>query len=93
MARKTDSQQTTNAIIAQSIQNLDAKVTEGFRVTHEKQNYTNGKVTKAGDDIIELQKADLELDAKFKYNRIIWYLFTIAMSVVVALISYILFNR
>jgi hypothetical protein len=92
MPRKTDSQQTTNAIIAQSIKNLDEKVTEGFRIMHEKQDHTNGKVLKAGADIVDLQKVDIGLDNKFRYNRVIWYLFTTAIGAIITLASYILFN-
>lgn len=90
MARKDESQETTNALIAQRIEQLHASVTEGFRVTHEKQNYTNGKVTKAGEDIIELQKADIALDNKFKYNKVIWYSLTVSISMIIALSSYII---
>jgi hypothetical protein len=93
MPRKGDSQQTTTALLAQKLDNLDAKVTEGFKTSHEKQDYTNGKVTLAGKDIIDLQKADAAIRAEFHYNRVIWYMLTVTVSVIIALASYILFGK
>lgn len=93
MPRKTDTQQMTTALLAQKLDNLVLQTAEGFKTTHEKQDYTNGKVSKAGTDIVDLQKADEALKAEFKYNRIIWYMFTICVSVIIALASFILFKR
>jgi hypothetical protein len=93
MSRKTDSQQTTNAIIAQKMETLQSTMSEGFRIMHEKQDMTNGKVLRAKEDIAGLQTEDLKIRAEFKYNRIIWYMLTVAVSTIIALVSYILFNH
>lgn len=88
-----ESQETTNAVLAQALKSLDDKIVEGFKTTHEKQNYTNGKVSKAGDDIINLQKKDADLENQFAYNKIIWYMLTVTISVIVTLVSYIIFKK
>src|SRR3990167_3341153 len=104
MPRKNDSQATTTALLAQKIDNLAAQLTEGFRLVHEKQDYTNGKVTLAGNDIVALQKADIaiqaaadakiaEIRADFKYQQFIWYCLTVSLSLVVGLISYIVYSK
>lgn len=79
--------------MAQKLDQLQKTMEEGFRLTHEKQNYTNGKVTQAGIDIIELQKVDIKLDEKFKYNKVIWYMFTIAVGIITGLAVYLITNQ
>lgn len=93
MPRDNDSPETIIALLTQKLDNLQKTMDDGFAVTHDKQNYTNGKVMKAAEDITNLQKADISLDNRFKYNKVIWYLFTAACSVIIALGSYILYNK
>jgi hypothetical protein len=88
MKEKT-SQVVTNALLEQKIVALTTAVETGFKGIHERQDTTNGKVIKAGEDIIAIQKENVARDAKFQYNRIIWYLLTTSVSVVIALASYI----
>jgi hypothetical protein len=92
MPRKSDSPTLKEALtnrdisdIRQDISNLSLTVEKGFSGIHLRQDTTNGKVLKAGEDIATLR-------SKFAYNRIIWYLFTAAISIIIALASYILFQ-
>lgn len=94
MPRKTDhTQAVTNAVLAERLDTLTKTVSEGFEGIHQRQDTTNGKVIKANDDIVTLQRAQDELKSDFKYNRIIWYFLTVAVSVIVALTSYIIVNN
>ena len=93
MPRKGDSQQTSLALLTQRFDALQQSIDTGFAGVHQRQDTTNGKVLKAGDDIIALQKSDQDLKAQFEYNRIIWYMLTVAISVIVALASFILLNK
>lgn len=104
MPRKTDSPSIKEALtnrditdIRSDISSLAATVKEGFHGVHERQDTTNGKVLKAGADIIEnktaMEKQIEALKAEFKYNKIIWYFFTTAIGVIVALGSYILYKH
>lgn len=83
----------TNAVLAERLDNLLKTVEGGFKQTstdfvgvHQRQDETNGKVLKANTDI-------QTLTAKFEYNRIIWYLLTVCVSVIITLTSYILFKK
>lgn len=69
--------------MADSMTSLAVSVDKGFEGIHERQDTTNGKVLKANDDITKLS-------FEFKYNRIIWYMLTVSVSVIIALASYIL---
>ena len=93
MPRKDDSQNIKDALQAKdiellqkSIENLNTTMIEGFKGIHLRQDTTNGKV-------LNNQSGITTLTAKFQYNRIIWYLLTTAVSVIIALGSYILFNH
>jgi hypothetical protein len=92
MPRKGDSQIVKDALQAKDIDLLQKaiadfrnEVKEGFAGVHARQDTTNGKVLKAGDEIIQLKADNIKRDAKFQYNRIIWYLFTVAVGAIVAL--------
>lgn len=82
MPRKTDSQSVTNALLDQklstltdNVNKLAITVAEGFKETHAKQSYTNGRVGEQEQKIIKLEE-------KFKYMNIIWTLFTAALGVI-----------
>lgn len=102
--KKESSQSVTNAILDQklstlteTVKTLTESVTKGFEGVHARQDTTNGKVIKAGADILankaETDKQAAALLAKFQYNRIIWYLLTTCVSVIIALASYIVFKH
>ena len=93
MPRKNDPQMVKDALQAKDIELLQKSIGElktsvevGFKGIHDRQDMTNGKVLKANDDITKLT-------SKFEYNRIIWYLLTTCVSVIIALGSYILFKH
>jgi hypothetical protein len=101
MPRKNDPQSVKDALTGRDITDLNKSITdlatamkEGFAGMHLRQDTTNGKVLKAGSDIIELKSdTDKKFDAikfKFQYNKIIWYLFTVAATVIVGLVMYII---
>jgi hypothetical protein len=104
MPRKTDSPSIKEALtnrdisdIRADISSLATTVAKGFEGIHLRQDTTNGKVLKAGSDIIE-NKSQVELQmaalkAQFEYNRFIWYVTTICVSIIIALASYILLNQ
>lgn len=104
MLHKTGSQSVKDALqtrditdLRQSLTELTTLVKEGFAGTHTRQDVTNGKVLKAGQDIVDLKvETDKKVEAlrfRFQYNRIIWYLFTVSLTAIVGLLSYILFNH
>jgi hypothetical protein len=104
MPKKDTAQSVTNAILDQKLQTLTetvgkltTTVEKGFEGIHARQDTTNGKVLKAGQDIItnrsETETKFADLVATFKYNRIIWYMLTTCVSMIVALASYILFKN
>lgn len=92
MPRKNDPQAVKDALQAKdieilqtSITNLTTAIDNGFKGVHERQDTTNGKVIRANEDITKLT-------TKFEYNRIIWYLLTVSISLLIAMASYILFH-
>jgi hypothetical protein len=101
MPRKDTSQSVTNAILDQKLATLADQVTalattveKGFQGVHNRQDIANGR-TATNEKELALLKAYFEKelatrDAKSKYNRIIWYILTTAISVIIALGSYIL---
>src|SRR5947208_639010 len=104
MPRKSDSSTLKDALtnrditdIRSDISKLADNVTKGFDGVHQRQDMTNGKVLKAGSDIVEnktqLDKQIESLKAEFKYNRIIWYMLTVCVSVIIALGSYIVLKH
>ena len=84
MPRRKDNPDTSNALVAQRLENLHELVETGFAGVHARQDTTNGKVLKAAEDITNLQKQDLEMTAKFQYNRVIWYMLTVCISIIIA---------
>lgn len=93
MRRKDKDPLIETALQAKDIEQLNSKldalvveIANGFAGVHSRQDKTNGNVIHAQEDITTLK-------AKFEYNRIIWYLFTVSITVVVALSSYILFRQ
>jgi hypothetical protein len=83
--KKEIAQSVTNAILDQKLTTLTETVTSGFKGIHDRQDTTNGRVGNT-------EKEQLLLKEQFKYNRIIWYLLTTAVSICIALSSYILFK-
>ena len=54
---RSNSQQTINALVARELSDLNRAVTDGFRGVHERQDITNGKVTKNSEEILWLKAA------------------------------------
>lgn len=86
-------QQITNALLAEKLEQLHTTTVAGFASMEQRQDTTNGKVLKAGDDITGLRSQHEALKAEFAYNRIIWYMLTVCISVIIALASYILLSK
>lgn len=93
MPRKTDTQIVKDALQAKDIEliqknitDLNSTVEKGFAGVHARQDTTNGRISTNEKELILLKE-------KFKYNRIVWYLFTVAVSAIVALITYLLTNH
>ena len=85
MPRKSDSQDVKDALQAKDIEALQKNITdltttvkEGFTGMHTRQDTTNGRITTNEKELLLLKE-------KFKYNRIVWYLFTVAVGAIVAL--------
>lgn len=104
MPRKGDSLQVKEALTTRDISDIRADISKlaetvekGFSGVHQRQDMTNGKVLKAGTDILEnkvLAEKQIEsLKAEFKYNRIIWYMLTVSVSVIIMLGSYIILKH
>lgn len=92
MPRKNDSQMIKDALQAKDIDilksgliDLTTLVKDGFKGVHERQDTANGRTTKNEEKITDLK-------FKFNYNRIIWYLFTTAVAIIIALGSYIIYH-
>lgn len=82
-----------DALQKRDIEDLVKEVHEGFVGVHNRQDQTNGKVLKNIADINALQVANEKRDIKDRYNKLIWYLFTVSLSVIVALASYLVFHH
>ena len=89
MPRKTDPQTVKEALQAKDIElvqkgitDLTATVKEGFAGIHTRQDTTNGRISTNEKELLLLKE-------KFKYNRIVWYLFTVAVGAIVALITFL----
>lgn len=104
MRKAETTQAVTNAVLAERFDTLTKAfeshtetMKAGFAGIHERQDTTNGKVLKAGTDIVENKTAtDIAIaavKAEFKYNRIIWYFLTVAVTVIVSLASYIVYSK
>lgn len=92
MPRKSESQEVKNALTSQAITDvqkdiatLSTVVKDGFAGVHTRQDTTNGRISTNEKDLLLLKE-------KFKYNRIVWYLFTVTVGALVALASYILYH-
>jgi hypothetical protein len=93
MPRKDDPQQVKDALQAKDIELLQKNITEltgvvkeGFSGVHTRQDTTNGRITTNEKELLSLKE-------KFRYNRIVWYLFTVAVGAIVALVTYLLTNH
>jgi hypothetical protein len=96
MPRKKDTQSVKEALtgrdiadLKQSISDLSLEMKERFAGVHQRQDTTNGKVLKAADDITKLKEENIKRDSKFQYNRLIWYVLTISVTIIGGLLTYI----
>ena len=90
MPRKSDPQSVKDALTGRDIADLKESITEltketreGFAGVHTRQDTTNGRVGKNELEIVLLK-------SKLSNNKVIWYMLTTTVSVVTALIVYIL---
>ena len=88
----TETPEVHDALQKRDIEDLTKEMRDGFKGVHERQNVTNGKVLKAAADITELEKVNIRRSVERKYEKLIWYLFTGAMSIIVGLASYIIYH-
>ena len=86
MSRRSDPQNIKDALQAKDIESLQKNIAdltivvkEGFTGVHTRQDTTNGRINTNEKELLLLKE-------KFKYNRIVWYLFTVAVGVIVALV-------
>ncbi len=82
-----------DALQKRDIEDLVKEVREGFVGVHNRQDQTNGKVLKNIADINALQVWNEKQAIKDKYNKLIWYLFTVALSTIVGLVTYLLLHH
>lgn len=80
------------ALQMRDIETLRLEIREGFNGVHMRQDVTNGKVLKAAADIVELEKVNIRRSVERKYEKLIWYLFTVAIGTIVGLASYIIYK-
>lgn len=76
MPRKGESQQVTNALLSQKLEDLTKAVSEGFDGVHKRQDTTNGRIGTAEKDILLLQAAKW-------YERGLAGLLTVLVGIVV----------
>ena len=81
------------ALQKRDIDDLRREVAEGFKQTHDLQRLTNGRLLKAENNITELEKVNIQRGVERKYEKLVWWLCTSAIGAVVALSSYIIYNR
>lgn len=82
-----------DALQRRDLDDLRREVSEGFRQTHELQRTTNGRLLKAETNITELEKVNIQRIVERKYEKLIWWICTTAIGSVIALASYIIYNR
>lgn len=80
------------ALQMRDIESLRQEIKEGFQGVHQRQDITNGKVLKNAADIVELEKVNIRRSVERKYEKLIWYLFTVALGTIVGLASYIIYH-
>jgi hypothetical protein len=81
------------ALQKRDIEDLVKELHEGFAGVHARQDQTNGKVTKNTNDINALQVWNEKQVIKERYNKLIWYLLTVSISIIVALTTYLLLHH
>lgn len=81
------------ALQKRDIDELRREVADGFKQTHELQRLTNGRLLKAENNITELEKANISRSVERKYEKLVWWLCTSSIALVVALGSYIIYNN
>lgn len=87
-----------NPEVAQALQKRDIddlknEIRDGFKGVHERQDTTNGKVLQNTKDISDIQTWNKLRSVENKYNRLIWYLLTVSLTLIVGLASYILYHQ
>lgn len=81
------------ALQRRDIEDLRQEIKEGFAGVHKRQDVTNGRIGTAESRIVELEKVNIERRVERKYEKLIWYLFTVAIGTIVGLASYIIYHN
>jgi hypothetical protein len=81
------------ALQKRDIDDLRAEIRNGFTGIHQRQDTTNGRIAKAEGNITELEKVNITRLVERKYEKLIWYLFTVAIGVIVGLASFIIYAQ
>lgn len=92
MTEQLTNPEVREALQRRDIEDLRQEIREGFKGVHERQDMTNGKVLKASADIVELEKVNIRRSVERKYEKLVWYLFTVAIGTIVGLASYIIYH-
>lgn len=96
-ATKAALQEQTVANLAKQISALTDQVAAGFKGVHERQDTTNGRISK-GETELALMKQQIENDKKLaaeqSKNRVRpWQVLTILLPIIVGLASYIIYSH
>ena len=87
-----DSKEVQEALQKRDIDDLGRIMDQGFKGVHDRQDKTNGRIEKAEGAITVLEKQNIERVLGRKYEKLIWYILTFSLSVIVGLVSYIIYN-
>lgn len=82
----------TDALQKRDIDDMRKDLMEGFAGIHKRQDTTNGRISKAEGNITELEKVNIERKIERKFEKLVWYLFTISITIIVGLTSYIFYH-
>ena len=82
-----------DALQKRDIDDLKKAMVDGFAGMHQRQDTTNGKVLKNTSDITELQTWNKLRLAEQRYNKFIWYILTLTITIIASLLSYIVYHH
>ena len=89
---KGDNKEVENALQKRDIVDLHTLIVDGFKGVHDRQDKTNGRVSKNTDGYVKLENEIVELKTKAEFTSKLWWTFTMSIGVIISLASYILFN-
>lgn len=92
MTDQINNPEVREALQRRDIDDLRTMIQEGFKGVHDRQDTTNGRIGKAEINITELEKVNIRRGVERKYEKLVWYLFTVAIGTIVGLASYIIYK-